>query len=936
MRTLALLPLLLGLGASAEPAAGQPPPAAPATTGFPDAGQVPVEVEVEKSDGGFVLGHGWPTPAPSRPDAGQPTQPEFLPPELLADSPATYPPEYKKEALSGEVKLELLIDAQGAVSSATVVGEDRPGFNAAALEAASGLKFKPATLNGAPVPVRLTFTYHFQAPTPAEQGPETAVKAAKVRGRIQSKGNRRAIPGAAIYLKVLDKTIEADAAGQFEVELPPGRRVIQASAPGFRTGTFQERLNPGESVSVIYSLEPLIVNPYETFVRGERDRTEVSRITLQEQELREVPGTMGDPFRVVMLLPGVSTIISGVAYPVVRGSQPAATGYFLDGVRVPILFHLLLGPAVVHPDFIEAIDFYPGAPPPQFGRLLGGVIEGKISRARDDRVHTTGYVDLINAGAFLEVPISQTGTNLTLAGRLSYTPWLLAILASTATGAQHTRVVLDFYDYQGRIEQRIGPGRLRLLVFGSSDVVGAQATDTSGVTALQSIIFHRVDLQYRQPLGAGEIAAGVTLGVDRLRIETGGEVATVGFNLDDRSVRGRAVWSTPLLKDLKLEVGGDVDHRNALSTVTIPDEISHLPKVVETPVAVGTFMSAWAQAVITGVPRLTLIPGARVDNYHLVPGINHVALEPRLTVRYEPTDALTLKGGAGLYHQPPTELISLPADDVASLRFGLQTGLQTSVSAEWQVRDGLQVSTSVYYNPLLRTLELSPFDRLRLGDDSPETGKDPSDDLIREQISHGYAYGLEILIRHPLGGNWFGWLSYSLQRSVRRKTIARHNEFGEPVSTDQVDLPFVYDQTHVLNAVLSYKFPGGWTVGGVFHFHTGLPETGGLGGLTSTTEIPGVDMMGNPTWIEADLDKADRLPPFFRVDARVAKAWAFDDFTLEIYLDVLNALFSKEVLGFDYLKEPVNPANPAEGVKLVKEPISIPLFLPILGIKAVY
>ena len=37
-------------------------------------------------------------------------------------------------------------------------------------------------------------------------------------------------------------------------------------------------------------------------------RTEVARTTLRAQELREVPGTLGDPFRVVMLMPGVASV----------------------------------------------------------------------------------------------------------------------------------------------------------------------------------------------------------------------------------------------------------------------------------------------------------------------------------------------------------------------------------------------------------------------------------------------------------------------------------------------------------------------------------------------------------------------------------------------------------------------------------------------------
>ena len=144
-----------------------------------------------------------------------------------------------------------------------------------------------------------------------------------------------------------------------------------------------------------------------------------------------MPGTMGDPFRVVMLLPG-------------RG-QHAVRGGLPGGARQPAGLHRLLprrhprphplpplprARRCIHPDFIDAIDFYPGTPPPQYGRLMGGAIEGRLSRPRDDRVHGSAYADLINAGLFVEYPFQSTGTNVSMAGRYSYTPWLIALAAN--------------------------------------------------------------------------------------------------------------------------------------------------------------------------------------------------------------------------------------------------------------------------------------------------------------------------------------------------------------------------------------------------------------------------------------------------------------------------------------------------------------------------
>ncbi|HEY0093923.1 MAG TPA: TonB family protein, partial [Archangium sp.] len=515
-----------------------------------DAGVVQTEVGLQRSDGGYALEGLGAT------DAGTPAQPRFEPPTLVTDSPARYPEGLAAQPVAGLVRLELLVDERGEVAEAVVVQGLHPLLDEAALHAAPGLRFSPATLEGVPVPVRLRFEYRFEAPPPVT-----------LRGLVRTKGNRRPISGATLLpFAAKDSPVEAGPDGRFEARLPPGTQWVRVTAPGHKPGAFYEDVRPGEVLEVVYGLEPLVVNPYETVVRGDRERTEVSRVTLREQELREIPGTMGDPFRVMMLMPGVGSMLSGVAYPVVRGSQPAATGYFLDGVRVPILFHLFLGPAVIHPDFIDTIDFFPGNPPTQYGRLTGGAVEGRLSRPSDDRFHGSVYADLINAGLFAEYPFKSTGTSVTVAGRLSYTPWLIALAANALQppGANDSKLVLDFYDYQARIEQEVGPGRLRLFAFGSSDTFGVEAKTEDGSTSLQSILFHRVDLRYRHPVGGGELEAGVTVGLDRFALESGTSSQGGGeININQRNATARLTYQRNMAEGVRLLSGLDVDHKRA-------------------------------------------------------------------------------------------------------------------------------------------------------------------------------------------------------------------------------------------------------------------------------------------------------------------------------------------------------------------------------------
>ena len=61
-------------------------------------------------------------------------------------------------------------------------------------------------------------------------------------------------------------------------------------------------------------------------------------------EVRQVPGAFGDAFRVMEALPGVTPLVSGLPFFFVRGAPPGNNGYYIDGIRVPLLYHVGAGP----------------------------------------------------------------------------------------------------------------------------------------------------------------------------------------------------------------------------------------------------------------------------------------------------------------------------------------------------------------------------------------------------------------------------------------------------------------------------------------------------------------------------------------------------------------------------------------------------------------
>jgi hypothetical protein len=747
----------------------------------------------------------------------------------------------------------------------------------------------------------------------------------EVRGTLHARGNGG--PIAFAQLSAEDgASAETDAEGRFELRTTSSR--VTVTAAGFRPETFET------TPSADWSLTPTRPSA-RTVVRG--SRAEDARVSLTGPELREIPGTGGDPFKAAMVMPGVASVTSGLPIPVVRGSSPAATGVFVDEVRVPQVFHSFLGPPVINPALIESLELYTSNPPVQYSQLLAGAIDAHLSRP-SDQPRAIASADLLSASAFVEVPIKQTGTSVMLAGRLSYTAPLLGLVGQVFSPGERT--VTDFWDYQGRIEQKAGGGTLRLLAFGSSDSFGSQSEQAVG---LQAVRFHRVDLRYRHALGPGVAEAGVTVGEDQFNFFTQDPFSETGVvegyasrrtDIDQLAFSGRAKWSASLGDAWKVAAGATAERRSAdwasqelYQLVVQPQPFQF--KVVQ-PHAAALWLGAWSEATWTST-RLSITGAIRVDHFRALenlttdyapPPIERTSADPRISLRYQATDALALRFSAGLYHQAPTFLVNMPIVDLSTGSYGFQEAVQTSAGATWKFWRGFELSGDVFVNPMLRLVEYALFDDERVTSfDAFRPGAVQPSQFGAPRESSGLAYGADVMLRWPLGDHFFGWVTVTLQQSVRWESYWQTSgtEFTNETSGQ---LPYAFDQAVNANAVLSYRFDNGFSLGATLHFNTGHPESGQL---SSRTHVPSAD---GSQWLFLSRDRVERLPPYFRADVRVAKTWMTDLLTIETYLDLFNASFMQEPTGFSYLG--------GKGAPLTKQARGPPIVVPTIGVKVAY
>jgi TonB family protein len=253
---------------------------------------------------------------------------------------------------------------------------------------------------------------------------------------------------------------------------------------------------------------PATAAPQEVTVHGRRQPVGSRHFT--RAEVRQLPGAFGDPFRAIEALPGVTPIASGVPFFYVRGAPPGNVGYFLDGIRVPLLYHVGLGPSVVHPGMVSSVELYPGAYPAEYGRFGGGIVAG-LTTEPSEELAGEWQVRLFDSGAMIEAPFADGRGHLLLGGRYSYTAAVISLFADD--------VRLEYWDYQLRASYRVSESdTLGIFGFGSFDYFGEDTG--SDEDEFLGTEFHRVDLRHEHRFeGEARWRSAVTLGYDRSRGE---------------------------------------------------------------------------------------------------------------------------------------------------------------------------------------------------------------------------------------------------------------------------------------------------------------------------------------------------------------------------------------------------------------------------------
>ncbi|MCA9698273.1 MAG: TonB-dependent receptor, partial [Myxococcales bacterium] len=403
-------------------------------------------------------------------------------------------------------------------------------------------------------------------------------------------------------------------------------------------------------------------------------------------------------------------------------------------------------------------------------------------KGRRDGYH--GYIDtdLFDTGVLVE---GKAGAgSFVLSARRSYVDLILPAVIPDEVGLGLT-LAPRYWDYQALFDyplpEPVG-GELSLRVFGSDDRSKLLFTEQNEVSpdernSLENIQwFHRADLVWRKLDGPWEFL--VTPSYKR-EFFSASFFGIAKFDVVSDTFSARSEISRMLSKRARLRLGsefvgswytGEASFA-ALDGAPSPALGSAAARKTD---YVRLVPAVYSTLTVRLGDTLHLFPGVRVTHYSDKAQLARTTVDPRLRFIWQIAARTAFKGGVGLYSQGPGLLQG--DGQFGNPRALPERSLHTSLAVAQELPWDLSLEVTGFYKRLWNLLSPSA-DLLRL------PGQEPRAQNFAN-TGTGHIYGGELLLQKPLGDRFYGWLSYTLMRSVRTPAPGEGQRL------------FDFDQTH--------------------------------------------------------------------------------------------------------------------------------------------
>lgn len=274
---------------------------------------------------------------------------------------------------------------------------------------------------------------------------------------------------------------------------------------------------------------------------------------------------------------------------------------------------------------------------------------------------------------------------------------------------------------------------------------------------------------------------------------------------------------------------------------------------------------------------MELIGGLRASGFHNARW--HGGIDPRLTLRYQPSSVATWQLTAGTYtqylHQVGFSSNGLPSEFWIASDGYIAPQRSGKVSLAWQQdvwNRRYRLSVETYLTRLAGQVEYRGNALGLLTETYDLYGN-----LV---VGDGYNYGIDLMMQKN-AGRLTGWIAYSWAKAPR--SSMRNGEL--------LSYPSVHNRVHDLNVVANWKISDKWNCSTTYILATGTPYT----------EVKHAYLLGENGIVSYERHNSSRYPMLNRLDLSVNyRLPRVGDMVHSVKFAVYNATFAKNPISYTY------------------------------------
>ena len=730
-----------------------------------------------------------------------------------------------------------------------------------------------------------------------------------IQGKVLDRKTQETLIGVSIFVEGTGLGAQSDLDGNFKIEnVPTGSYNLKATYIGYEPLTkFNVVVTSGNANNLSLEMEAgatalegveIVVNRSISVASTE---TPNSIQKLSVEEIKNNPGGNFDISRVISVLPGVGGTAGSVGGfrndLLIRGGGPNENVFYLDGIEIPVINHFATqgasgGPTgILNVSFIEDATLSSSSFNARYDNALSSVLQFKQRDGNPDRLSGNFRLSGTEAAATLEGPLSKDGKTTFLASaRRSYLQFLFSLL--------DLPIRPNYWDFQYKVTRQIdkkttisaiGIGAIDDFSFGVPKESSPEKEYILRSNPLINQWNYTIGFSLKRLLENGYMNVALSRNMFDNRLDRFED----GIETEANRVLGSQ--SQEIENKLRIDVnkfvgpweysyGGMLQYvrynNDFLSILT--KEIRNSEGEVIQPAITLDFASqvdffkygAFAQLARKFVDnKLNISLGIRTDmNTFTEGGENPIeTLSPRLALSYQLAPKWRVNASAGRYFKIPVyTTLGFQIDNEFVNRSNAYIQSDHMVAGVEFIPSPQTRFTFELFNKTYSNYPISTLTGISLANQGGDFGAIGNEPVISEGT--GLARGMEFFFQQKLTKNIFGVLSYTLFKS----------EFS---GLDGTLVPSAWDTRHILSAQLGRKFKKGWEMGLKYLFQGGAPLTPfDLEASRRNYLIAGRGIL------DVNRLNQEQLPAFNRFDFRLDKKWNFKSWTLDVFMDVQNAL----------------------------------------------